>query len=91
MYLRHGHHSHAGALTLIGLGAFLLLLSVACFRSAQQYGFLMQQRSASSRRWLPERFYSARFFTRQIRIFGVLGAVVGAELILLGVMLLIHD
>lgn len=87
MYLRHAHHSHAGALTLIGLGAFLFLLAVACFRSAQQSGFLMEQRSASSRRWFPD----ASFFSRQIRIFGVLGAVVAAEFILLGVMLLIHD
>jgi hypothetical protein len=90
MYLRHAHHSQAGAFTLITLGAFLFVLAIACFRSAQQYGLLMEQRSASSRRWFPERFYSAGFFARQTRIFGVLGGVLAAELILLGVMLLIH-
>lgn len=89
-YLRRTHHSIAGDLTLIALGALLFLLAVACFRGAQEYGALMEQRSATARRWLPERFYTARFFARQIRVFGVLGAVLAAEFVLVGIILCVQ-
>ena len=90
-YLRQAHHGIAGDSALLALGILLLVLAIASFRSAQQYGVLMEQRCASRRlRWIPERFYTAGFFARQIRIFGVLGVVLAAEFLVVGTLLLLH-
>ena|ERR1700730_15659758 len=90
-YLRRSHYSIGGDAALVGLGILLLILAIACFRGARHYGILMEQRSSRGRlRWIPARFYTAGFYARQIRVFGVLGVVLAAEFVIVGALLLLH-